>query len=56
MWDFDYPLSDGRMARLSVPARMSKIDVDRISTVLRTLQADEKRQIPERTGGDALAA
>ena len=56
MWEFEYPLTNGRMARLHVPKRMTKADVDRISTVLRTLQDDEQRQIPEKTGEKAIAA
>jgi hypothetical protein len=55
-FDLDYPLDGGGMALLRLPRRMSKADVDRLSTVLRTLQADEQRQIPERTGEEQLAA
>lgn len=55
-FDLEYPLESGTMALLRLPKRMSKTDVDRLSTVLRTLQVEEQRQIPEHTGEDALAA
>lgn len=55
MWDFDYPLTTGRMVHMRLPKRMTKADVDRLSAVLRTLQAEEQAQIPERTG-EAIAA
>ena len=51
MWDLDYPLSSG-MVHLRLPKRMTKGDVDRLSTVLRTLQVEDQRQIPERAGSD----
>lgn len=55
-FDLEYPLESGRMALLRLPKRMSKTDVDRLSTVLRTLQGEEQRQLPKNTGEDALAA
>jgi hypothetical protein len=55
-FDLEYPLETGSMALLRLPKRMSKADVDRLSTVLRTLQVEDQKQIPERTGEDALAA
>ena len=45
------------MVHLRLPKRMTKSDVDRLSTVLRTLQVEDQRQIAERAGSDeALAA
>jgi hypothetical protein len=55
-FDLEYPLESGSMALLRLPKRMSKTDVDRLSTVLRTLQVEEQKQIAERTGEDVLAA
>jgi hypothetical protein len=56
MWDLDYPLSSG-MVHMRLPKRMTKSDVDRLSTVLRTLQVEDQRQIAAHSGGDeALAA
>jgi hypothetical protein len=57
MWDLDYPLSSG-MVHMRLPKRMTKSDVDRLSTVLRTLQVEEQRQIPANSGSaeEALAA
>jgi hypothetical protein len=54
-FDLDYPLESGHMASLRLPKRMSKQDVDRLSTVLRTLEAEEQRQIPEHTGEPVAA-
>jgi hypothetical protein len=55
-FDLEYPLESGRMALLRLPKRMSKVDVDRLSTVLRTLQSEEQRQIPQHTSEEQLAA
>jgi len=46
-YEFSYPLSRG-MAHISVPMPMSHRDIDRIKTVLGTLE--EQPQIPESTG------
>ena len=40
---------------MRLPKRMTKGDVDRLSAILRTLQAEEQPQIPERTG-ESIAA
>jgi hypothetical protein len=52
MWDLHYPLSTGQMVHMRLPKTMKQVDVDRLSAVLRTLQAEEQRQIPEKTGED----
>jgi hypothetical protein len=54
-FELEYPLTTGRMVRLHVPKKMAKTDVDRLSAVLRTLQAEEQAQIPERTGNSEAA-
>jgi hypothetical protein len=46
-YEFNYPMSKG-MAHISVPSSMSKRDIDRLITVLQTLE--EQPQIPEHTG------
>jgi len=46
-YEFSYPMSYG-MAHISLPIRMSKRDIDRLTTVLSTLE--EQPQIPEHTG------
>jgi hypothetical protein len=51
-YEFNYPLSNG-MAYISVPPSMSRRDIDRLATVLKTLE--EQPQIPEHTG-ESLAA
>lgn len=57
-FDLVYPLDSGQMAHLRLPKRMSKADVDRISTVLRTLQGDDQqqRQLPPGEESEPLAA
>lgn len=53
-YEFSYPLSNG-MAHISLPIRLSKRDIDRLTTVLSTLE--EQPQIPEHTiTGDRMAA
>lgn len=46
-YEFSYPMSYG-MAHISLPIRMTKRDIERLATVLGTLE--EQPQIPERTG------
>jgi hypothetical protein len=52
MMDFPYPLGDGRLVTLRLPARLKSDDVTRLCAFIRTLQDDspEARQIPRRTG------
>lgn len=56
--DFPFPLKNGRMAIMRLPARLSGDDVNRLSGFLRTLQDDaaEQRQIPRQTGESSEAA
>ena len=58
MTEFPYPLGDGRMVTLKLPSRLKSDDVNRLSAFIRTLQDDspERRQLPERTGDEAVAA
>jgi len=51
MTDFPYPLGDGRMVTLRLPARLKSDDVNRLCAFIRTLQDDapEPRQLPRRT-------
>lgn len=46
-YEFSYPLATG-MAHISVPLPMTRRDIERLTTVLSTLE--EQPQIPERTG------
>lgn len=57
MIDFPFPLKNGRMANLHLPPRLAPDDVNRLSSLLRTLQDDgaEQRQIPEQTGEPVAA-
>jgi hypothetical protein len=54
-FDFEFPLTTGRMVAMRLPKRMVNADVDRLCAVLRTLQTDAQPQIP-RHAGEALAA
>lgn len=45
-FEFAYPLSPGRMVRMELPFQMSKREIDRLCTVLQTLE--EQPQLPER--------
>lgn len=59
MTEFPYPLGDGRMVTLRLPARLKGDDVNRLCAFIRTLQDDgpDQRQIPRKTGEDeGLAA
>jgi hypothetical protein len=47
---FPFPLRNGQMAELRLPARLDKTDADRLSAFLRTLQFEEQRQLPPKTG------
>jgi hypothetical protein len=51
-YEFNYPMSYG-MAYVSVPMRMTRRDIERLTTVLKTLE--EAPQIPEQSG-EQLAA
>jgi len=51
-YEFSYPMSYG-MAHISVPIRMTKRDIERLTTVLGTLE--EQPQIPEHTGARIAA-
>lgn len=52
MVDLLFPLGDGRMAKLSVPPRMSADDVNRLNGFIRNLQDDDldQKRIPASTG------
>ena len=54
MVEFNYPLGDGRMAKLQLPPRVKPDDVNRLCAFIRTLQDDspDQRQIPRKTGED----
>lgn len=54
LMDFQYPLGDGRTAKLSLPPRVKPDDVNRLCAFIRTLQDDspDQRQIPRKTGED----
>lgn len=54
--EFPFPLRNGQMAQLRLPARLEKSDADRLAVFLRALQFDQQAQIPEHTGEGALAA
>jgi hypothetical protein len=45
-FEFTYPLSPGRIVRMELPFQMSKREVDRLCTVLQTLE--EQPQLPQR--------
>lgn len=55
--EFPFPLRTGQMARFYLPAQgLHPKDVDRASAYLRSLQFEEQKQIPERTGEEDIAA
>ena len=55
--EFPFPLRTGQMARFHLPAQgLHPKDVDRASAFLRSLQFEEQKQIPERTGEEEIAA
>lgn len=55
--EFPFPLRNGQMARFHLPPQgLHPKDVDRASAFLRSLQLEEQKQIPERTGEDEIAA
>ena len=49
---FTWPLSDGRVVTLELPPRLKADDVNRLCTLVRSLQTDspEPKQIPQRAG------
>jgi hypothetical protein len=53
---FPFPLRNGEMAQLQLPARLGREDADRLSAFLRTLQVEPQKELPERTGEEAEAA
>jgi hypothetical protein len=53
--DYPFPLRNGQTARLSLPRRLERADVERMVQLLNALQYEPQAQIPERTG-DAIAA
>jgi hypothetical protein len=53
--DYPFPLRNGQTARLSLPRRLEKADVERMVQLLHALQYEPQGQIPERTG-EAIAA
>lgn len=53
--DYPFPLRNGQIARLSLPQRLEKSDVDRMVQLLHALQFEPQPQIPERTGEQAAA-
>jgi hypothetical protein len=53
--EFPFPLRTGQMARLHLPPQgLHPKDADRMSAFLRTLQYEEQKQLPERTGEDGV--
>jgi hypothetical protein len=46
MVSFPYPLSDGNMATLVLPRRLAAEDVTRLTTFIRTLEEENRRQLP----------
>jgi hypothetical protein len=55
--EFPFPLRTGQMARLHLPPQgLHPKDADRMSAFLRTLQLEEQRQLPEKTGEEQEAA
>jgi hypothetical protein len=53
--DYPFPLRNGQIARLSLPPRLEKQDVDRMVQLLHALQFEPQPQIPERTGEQVAA-
>ena len=49
---FTWPLSDGRVVTLHLPPRMKADDINRLCSLVRSLQDDssEPKQIPRQTG------
>jgi hypothetical protein len=53
--EFPFPLRTGQMARLLLPSQgLHPKDADRMSAFRRTLQYEEQKQLPERTGEDEV--
>jgi hypothetical protein len=53
---FPFPLQTGEMAQLHLPRRLQKDDAERLQALIRTLQVEQRKEIPERTGEEAQAA
>jgi hypothetical protein len=47
---FPFPMTDGTLAELNLPTRISKQDAERLATFVRTLAIEPQRQIPAETG------
>jgi hypothetical protein len=47
---FPFPMTDGTLAQLNLPTRISKDDAERLATYVRTLAIEPQRQIPAATG------
>ncbi len=52
---FPFPMTDGTLAELNLPTRISKPDAERLATFVRTLAVEPQRQIPAETGEAAAA-
>jgi hypothetical protein len=48
--EYPFPLRSGKIAKLVLPQRLEKVDVDRMVQLLHALQFEPQSQIPERTG------
>jgi hypothetical protein len=47
---FPFPMTDGTLAELRLPARLAKQDAERLATFVRTLPIEPQRQLPQRAG------
>jgi hypothetical protein len=47
---YPFPMTDGTLVELHLPARLSKQDAERLATFVQTLPVEPQRQIPQRTG------
>lgn len=53
---FPFPLQSGEMAQLHLPRRLQQDDSERLQALIRTLQVEPRKEIPQRTGEEAEAA
>jgi hypothetical protein len=53
---FPFPLQSGELAQLHLPPRIQKDDSERLQALIRTLQVEPRKEIPQRTGEEAEAA
>jgi hypothetical protein len=47
---YPFPMTDGTLVELHLPARLSKQDAERLATFVQTLPVEPQRQIPRHTG------